>query len=56
MSLPKVSIVLAVECEPEVYIDCANEGESDRLIAWLKSRDDLFELVDRALEVREEAA
>jgi hypothetical protein len=52
------AIVIRVEferVEPVVFSDTLDEGERDRLVAWLQRRPELHELVRRALELAQEA-
>ena len=55
MSAPAVVIRLAIEYPVSVYMDAANDGERARLLDWINSRDELAQMVSRALELAEEA-
>ncbi len=40
---------------PRVFVHSATEGQEARLMDWIRSQDDLRELVERALQLAEEA-
>jgi hypothetical protein len=52
---PAVLIELALESAPRVVIHSMNDSEEARVVDWIRSHDDLAELVVRALELAEEA-
>jgi hypothetical protein len=51
---PRLVIVLSLEAGPRVYADSVDEWETSRLQDWIRSHEDLAELLDRALSIREE--
>jgi hypothetical protein len=55
MSPPALVIRLALEQPASVYLDCLNDGEKARLFDWLNSQPDYADLVERALELAEQA-
>jgi hypothetical protein len=52
---PAIVIELGLETAPRVLIHSMNESEGTRVIDWIRSRDELADLVVRALELAEEA-
>lgn len=50
---PRVLIDLALESWPRVLTSAATDDEATRLADWILSQDDLCELIDRALLIRE---
>ena len=55
MSPPSLTIVLALEAEPRVYLDCVTDSEERRLLDWLSTRPDYAELLDWLSTFAEEA-
>lgn len=53
--IPQVTIALGLESAPRVLLHSMNDSEAGRLLDWIRSHDDLAELVNRALELAEEA-
>jgi len=51
---PMIMIELAVEAPPRVLLHCMTDGEEARIMDWIRSRDELAELVQRALDLAEE--
>lgn len=51
---PAVVIELEVEAAPRVRIRATNEGEEHRVVDWVNSRDELADIVARALELADE--
>jgi hypothetical protein len=56
MSAPALIIRLELEAAPKVFGDCMSEGEADGLKDWIDSNPELLDLVESALELRDEAA
>jgi hypothetical protein len=55
-SSPAVVIELLVEAKaPRVLVRCMTDGQEARIMDWIRSQDELSELVVRALELAEEA-
>jgi hypothetical protein len=52
---PAVVIELAFEAAPRVFLHCLHELDEARVVDWIRSHDELAELVVRALELAEEA-
>jgi len=52
---PAVVIELRLEAAPRVLLCCMNDAEQLRVEDWIASHDALAELVQRALELAEEA-
>jgi hypothetical protein len=52
---PAIVIELGLETPPRVLIHCGNDSEETRVIDWIRSHDELAELVARALELAAEA-
>jgi hypothetical protein len=52
---PAVLIELGLEAAPRVLVHAMNESEEARVVDWIRSHDELAELVVRALELAEEA-
>ncbi len=52
---PAVLIELRVEAAPRVLVCCMTEAEETRVVDWIRSHNGLAELVQRALELAEEA-
>jgi len=50
-----VVIELAIEDAPRVFSTAATDGQQARLFDWIQANDELRELVQRALELAEEA-
>jgi hypothetical protein len=48
-------IVLPLEGAPRLWVDAMTDAEEARLWDWVGSRDDLFALVARTLELAEES-
>jgi hypothetical protein len=56
MAAPAILIRVEVESKvPRVILVCMNDAEEARILDWVRSQDDLAELVTRALEIAEEA-
>ncbi len=56
MDRPAVVIELAIEdTRPRVFIYAMTDGQEARVVDWVKSQDELSELVARALELAERA-
>lgn len=55
MNAPALIIRLELEAAPRVLPDCLNGWEEARLDDWIRSKPELAELVERALELAEEA-
>ena len=55
MSEPGIVIRLPLEGRPQVRFDVLSESEERRLADWLRSRQELAELVDHAVELATEA-
>lgn len=54
--VPSILIRFDIESlAPKVLLDVANEAEETRIVDWIRSRDELAQLVQRALELAEEA-
>jgi hypothetical protein len=54
-SPPVILIRIDVESKaPRVLMVCMNDAEEARIVDWLRSQDDLAELVARAIEIGEE--
>jgi hypothetical protein len=57
VSAPGIVIRVAFErLAPVVFSDAVNEGEQERLVAWLEQQPELAELVRRAVELEARAA
>jgi len=52
---PAIVIELRLESTPRVLIHSMSDSEETRVIDWIRSHDELAELVVRALELVEEA-
>jgi hypothetical protein len=53
---PAVVIHIGLESlAPRVLLDCMNQAEEVRLIDWIRSQDGLAVLVQRAIDLAEEA-
>jgi hypothetical protein len=52
---PSLTIQLAVEAKPHPWMDCLNDSEESRLLDWINGNDELAEVVDRAVEIRDAA-
>ena len=53
---PSIVIELDVEEKaPRVYVRAMTDGQEARITDWIRSQDGLADLVDRALELAEEA-
>ena len=50
---PALTILLPFEAEPRVWINALTDAEAARLWDWIAGRDELVELVARALELAE---
>ena len=53
MTVPALIVRLAVEHEPSVYLDALTDADEARVWDWIGARDDLAELVARALDLAE---
>jgi hypothetical protein len=53
--VPAVLIELGLESAPRVLIHSMNDSEEARVHDWIRSHDELADLVARALELAEEA-
>ena len=54
-SHPGVVIELRLEAAPRLLLCCMNDAEEARVWDWIHSHDALADLVQRALELAEEA-
>jgi hypothetical protein len=52
---PAITIELGLESAPRVLLHCGSDSEEARVSDWVRSHDELAELVARALELAEEA-
>jgi hypothetical protein len=52
---PRITIELGLETAPRVLLHSMNDSEETRVLDWVRSHDELAELVARALELAEEA-
>ncbi len=53
--IPSLQIEIPLEAGPRLRLVCMTEAEEERLLDWLRSRQELAELVDRAVELATEA-
>jgi len=53
--IPTLQIELPLEAGPRLRLVCMTEAEEERLLDWLRSRQELAELVDQALRLATEA-
>jgi hypothetical protein len=51
---PAIVIELEIEAAPRVRVRASNEGEEHRVVDWINSRDELADIVARALNLAEE--
>jgi hypothetical protein len=54
-SVPAVWIALPLEGSPRVLFENCDEGDVDRLLAWLRNNPRLLALVGEASEIQAEA-
>lgn len=54
MSAPAIWILIPVEGSPTVLANCRTEADLLRLLEWLRSRQDLAQLVATAVAIRDE--
>jgi hypothetical protein len=52
---PAIVIEIPVEAAPRVFMHGTTDGDEARVLDWIRSQDELAELVQRALELAEEA-
>lgn len=48
-----MTITLAIEAVPVITLDCANEGEQQRLQDWIVAQPELLDLASLAIELSE---
>jgi hypothetical protein len=50
---PQLVIVLRFEAGPQIYVDTSSDWEAGRLRDWICSHEELADLLDQALMLRE---